>query len=139
VAIIEKAYGPDDRRLVEPLNDIASSYEREGRFRTEGRKALARVARLYATGDSAAEETDAVIALGDWDQLSGDTGRAISAYKQAWSLLVTLGGGSSALAMAKLGRPSRVKYSFEDAPSSPGATALQCRRGRKAALSSSAP
>jgi len=53
--------------------------------------------------------------------LSGKTDEAISAYAQAWSMLVSMAGGSSTLATARLGRPTRVKYSFEDAPAPPSA------------------
>src|SRR5678810_293362 len=55
-AIIENAYGSDDLRLVQPLRQIASSYEREGKFRSEGRNALQRIEHLYAANDSAAEQ-----------------------------------------------------------------------------------
>jgi hypothetical protein len=107
----------------DPLTRIASTYERDQIYRAEGRKALERIVHLYASSDSAAEQTEAVIELGDWHLLNGEPDEAINAYAEAWSVLVSMNGGSSGLAIAKLGRPSRVRYSFEDAPASPDSPA----------------
>jgi len=124
VKVIEDAYGTDDLRLVAPLSRIASTYEQDHDYRSEGREALERIVHLYAASDSAAEQADAVIRLGDWQLVNNDRAEAIATYTSAWSMLVAMNGGSSSLAVAKLGRPSRVRYSFEDAPPSPTSPAV---------------
>lgn len=96
LAILEKAYGPDDLRLVGPLNDIAKSYlrtPRESRVMSgDGTRALKRIISLYANQEypDNADVARAWSKLGDWYIRSGHRRRSAEAYAQAWQSLEVL-------------------------------------------------
>ena len=109
---LEAEYGANDLRLVEPLQGIAASYEREGFRRKEGEKALERAVQIYTDqqyGD-AIEHASALAKLGDWHTLNSDFDEAAEVYRRAWQVLVEQG-ATPAQANAFFAQPARLRYS----------------------------
>ncbi len=122
ISIMEKSYGKNDLRLVQPLTGLATTYVSERNFRPEGRQALERIVRLYDTGNPQDEsaQADALIAVGDWQLLSGDPDDALDTYSQAWRVLAEAAPPLLALARTKLGSP-RTLPSIRNDPLAPEA------------------
>lgn len=108
IAIMERAYGPDDLRLTGPLRDYADSYTNTPRganriMSRSGANALRRVIQIHdsQTFSDEADLAEAWGALGDWYVISGQRGRARQAYAQAGAVIEATGEPSSQFAQPK--------------------------------------
>jgi TonB family protein len=112
IEIVERSHGPGDPRLVAPLTAIAFTCERDRYYARECREALERAVQVCKATAGADESAlpDALIRLGDWHVLSGNSREGIEAYTEAWSLLVAAKEGSTEFADSWFARPQRLDY-----------------------------
>ncbi|MEM9056645.1 MAG: TonB family protein [Pseudomonadota bacterium] len=111
IAAIEADAGPNDLRLVEALQGIASSYKKEGSRRKDGEVALRRAVDIYASQpySDSVEHVKALAQLGDWHTLKGDYEKARTTYREAWEVLVAQG-ATPEQADAFFEQPAKLRY-----------------------------
>lgn len=87
IDVLEKAYGPDDVRIVEMLNLITQTFysNEESHFPSEGARALRRAVAIYQSQETIdhADLFHAQISLGDWYIISGQRSRGLNTYAEA--------------------------------------------------------